>query len=697
MALSDLGNVLLALATIAAIASIGSLLVGGRSRDGEFLARLGSYATYAVLAFISLAAIALVTAFLAENFSLQYVAFNHPSLVGPWAWLYRVSGLWAGREGSLLFWEWILAMYAAFVAFKYRNGTDRLGSTGLAIVNFVQVFFLVALFIPQNNPFQPIDPTWLDPATGALLVNVGMNPLLENPWMISHPPTLFIGYAGLAVPFAFALAALITGDTSKRWVQATDRITVFSWLMLGIGIGLGSVWAYVELAFGGYWAWDPVENASLLPWLTGVGLVHSMTVYRRREGFRAWTIFLSALTFVLVLLGTFITRSGVVQSVHAFQEDMLSFWLFIAMMFGSMLAVGIGLYVRRDRLKGTETFDRLVSKEGSYYVNNVIMTMAALLVAYLTITSAFKDWPLAWLTSWWPGAGRIFGAATYDALARPIGIAYILIMTVCPILSWGGGEPGQLWKRAKWPVVGGAALGAVLLGVWWTSILPYYQQTAESMAPVVNHTLAIVGLLTAAFAIVLPIYLFVDGARKRAAARGEGFGSALGWIFLKARTQSGGYLVHLGMGIILVGLIGSTMYVSSYNATIPLAEGGQLVAGPYTYTFAGYEETTEANGDEVFTLTLDVLRDGERVGTLSPQLRAPYSLRDQNQTTQKVAIVEQPLKDIFVSFAGATEGGSAYVMVKYFPMQWWVWFGFVVLIVGSGLASWPKKSRLKAA
>ncbi len=697
MALSDLGNALLGLASIAAIASIGSIAVGRKAEDGGVLNRFGHYMTYAVLGFVTLATLALATAFLGENFTLEYVAFNHPNVVGPWAWLYRLSGVWAGREGSLLFWEWVLALYAGFVAYKFRKGDDTLGSTGLALVNFVQVFFLVALFIPQNNPFKPIDPSFLDPTTGALLINAAMNPLLQNPWMISHPPALFVGYAGLTIPFAFAVAALITGDTSKRWVQSTDRITVFSWLLLGIGIGLGSVWAYVELAFGGYWAWDPVENASLLPWLTGVGLVHSMTVYRRREGFRSWTIFLAVLTFVLVLLGTFITRSGVVQSVHAFQEDMLSFWLFITMMAGSMAAGLVGIYLRRRRLGGSETFDRLVSKEGSYYVNNVIMTMAALLVAYLTMTSAFKEWPLAWLTSWWPGAGRIFGAATYDALARPVGIAYILVMTVCPILSWGGSEPGQLWKRAKWPVVGSAVLGAGLLGIWWTSMLPYYQQTAESMAPVVNHTLAVIGLMTAALAVALPVYLFVDGARKRASARGESLGSALGWIFLKARTQSGGYLVHLGMGIILIGLIGSTMYVSSYNGTIALEQGATFVAGPYTYEFAGYDEATEPNGDEVLTLSLDVLRDGAVVDTLTPQLRFPLQLRDQNQTTQKVAIVEQPLKDIFVSFSGITQEGTAYITVKYFPMQWWVWFGFVVLIVGSGLASWPKKSRLKAA
>ena len=696
MGLSGLGNILLALASICAVASIGLISFGMRTKDGEVLVKGGHYLTYGVLGFTSMAIVLLAAAFLGENFSLEYVAFNHPTIVGPWAWLYRLSGVWAGREGSLLFWEWILAIYAAFVARKFIDKNDRLGSVALAVINFVQLFFLAALFIKLNNPFQALDPSYLD-ASGRLLIDAAMNPLLQNPWMLSHPPTLFIGYAGLTVPFAFALAALLTGDTSNHWVKASDRITVFSWLLLGIGIGLGSVWAYVELAFGGYWAWDPVENASLLPWLTGVALIHSMTVYRRREGFRTWTIFLAGLTFVLVLLGTFITRSGVVASVHAFQEDMLSFWLFIVMMAGSMGVIVAGLIYRRKQLGGSETFDRLMSKEGSYYFNNLIMTIAALLIAYLTISSAFKDWPLAWLTSWWPGAGKTFGIPTYDTLARPIGIFYILVMSVCPILAWGGGEPGSFLKRAKWPLVGATGLGIVFMVLWRLDMVPYYQQTPDGMSSGVTSVLAIIGLLTAALAIALPIYLFIDGALKRASAKGESFGSALWWVLTKPRTQSGGYLTHLGMGVILVGLIGSTMYVQTFSTTLAQTPGAQLQAGRYAFAFQSVEETTEANGDVMYTATLDVLRDGTVVDTITPHLVYPVQLQSQNQSTQKVDITMSLVKDIFVSFAGLDQAGNLVLTVKFFPMQIWVWGGFVLTILGSALAAWPKRRALKAA
>ncbi|MHB1477659.1 MAG: cytochrome c biogenesis protein CcsA, partial [Coriobacteriia bacterium] len=413
MDIGTIGNVLLGLASLSAIASIGAYAFGGQGTDNT--RKLGHLLTFGVFGFTTLAIVLLATAFLTENWALQYVIFNHPTTTGPWAWLYRLSGVWAGREGSLLFWEWILAIYAAFIAGKFMKSDSRLGAVGLAVLNFVQLFFLAALFIDTNNPFVAAPPGMVDPATGALLTSAAMNPLLQTWAMVLHPPTLFVGYAGLAVPFAFGLAALITGDVSKKWVVLTDRITVFSWLLLGIGIGLGSVWAYYELAFGGYWAWDPVENASLLPWLTGVGLVHSMTVYRRREGFRMWTFMMAAVTFVFVLLGTFITRSGIVQSVHAFQEDPLSFWLFLIMMVGSLAVMAFGVIKRRDQLSSeADGFEKILSKEGSYYFNNVLMLISAVLVAYMTMASAFPQWM--------PLGGQSIKAPSYDALARPLGI-----------------------------------------------------------------------------------------------------------------------------------------------------------------------------------------------------------------------------------------------------------------------------------
>lgn len=687
MDLGTLGNFLLGLASITAVASIVAFAVGGK--EGTNARRVGHLLTFGSFGFTTMAILLLATAFLTENFSLQYVAFNHPTTTGAWAWMYRLSGVWAGREGSLLFWEWVLAIYAAFLARKLLKNDSHLGSTGLGIVNFVQLFFLAALFIDQNNPFIMTPAEYLDPNTGALLISAAMNPLLQTWAMVLHPPTLFIGYAGLTVPFAFALAALITGDTSKQWVVLSDRITVFSWLLLGIGIGLGSVWAYYELAFGGYWAWDPVENASLLPWLTGVGLIHSMTVYRRRDGFKAWSFMMAAVTFVFVLLGTFITRSGIVQSVHAFQEDMLSFWLFLIMMVGSLAVMAIGVAMRwKDISSEADGFENIVSKEGSYYFNNVIMLISGILVAYLTMASAFP--------SWMPLGGQSIKPPAFDALARPLGIFYILVMTVCPILAWGGGDWKKLWERGKMPIIIGTVLAAVFVGMFAVFMLPYYTPDANT-ATWWHHFIAILGVVTAGYAIALPLWLFYDGARKRAAASETSFGSALGWLFTKARTQSGGYLTHLGMGIILLGLVGSTMFVRTHQTTIPQEAGATYEADGYTFSFVELAQSQvnvpegQTEGDTVYTLVMDVSKNGKKIDQMGPQMRFPRQLEQENSSTQHVAIRLEPFKDVFLSFSGIDASNNANLTIKFFPMQVWVWGGFIVTILGSAIAAWPKK------
>ncbi|MBE0477022.1 MAG: cytochrome c biogenesis protein CcsA [Coriobacteriia bacterium] len=687
--MSGLGNVLLALAFLAGAVSVAALFIGRRlgEKEGEGSTNAGYLATFGVAALMSLGVAILISAFFAENFTLRYVAENHSTDVSSLKWLYQLSGIWAGREGSLLFWAWLLALFAAWVAYRRMSVTDELSNMGLAVTNIVQLFFIATLFVPKNNPFKVTPPEWLG-ANGELLVSTAMNPLLQHWAMILHPPTLFIGYAGLAIPFAFAMAALITGDASKRWVELVDRITVFSWLFLGIGIGLGAIWAYVVLGWGGYWAWDPVENASLLPWLTGVGLLHSFTVYRRRDGFKGWAIVLAAVTFVLVILGTFITRSGIVQSVHSFGEDPLSTWLFGSMMALPLLAAGAGLFSRWERFRGRDEFESMVSKEASYYFNNVLMLVAASLVAYLTVSSA--------LPAWLPGGGQSFGPATYDAVARPVGVLYVFIMAVCPILSWRRTDPSTFWSRVKWPLVGTAGLGALLAADWWINLWPNYLKThpgADPLATPIHGWLALIGLFVAALAISVPVYLFVEGARKRSSAKGEGFGTALLNIITKARTQSGGYISHLGIGIILVGLIGSSMFVDDVTARVPQTVGSSFDAGGYTFTYTGFDQNQLANGDMVSEVFFDVVKDGRKVGVVSPGQR---QFAVQNQTRLNVDVLVQPLRDVFVVFEGA-EGEEFAMNVKINPLISYAWVGFLLLCVGTVLAVWPKRTASAAA
>ncbi len=688
------GQLFLGLGLLFSLVAVGALFWGRGlgPKEGEAVTNAGYYATFASMAAFTISTLTLVAAFYGKNFNFLYVVENHSTDVSSLSWLYTLSALWAGREGSLMFWAWLLSCFAAWVAYRRMEVTDDLSNVGLAITNIILAIFGVAMmFSEPNNPFKVTPAEYLQ--NGQLVgqaTGFGMNPLLQHWAMILHPPTLFIGYAGLTIPFAFALAAIIVNDGSKKWVEIVDRITIFSWLFLGAGIGLGSVWAYVVLGWGGYWAWDPVENASLLPWLTGVGLIHSFTVYKRRDGFKRWTIVNAAVTFALVILGTFITRSGIVQSVHAFEKDPVSLVIFLGMIVGSVTLAGLGLWWRWSTFEGADEFESLTSKDAAYNFNNVIMLVAGLLVAYMTVTSA--------LPKWLPFGGQSISAVSFDLLGRPIGVLYCAIIAVCPLLSWKKTDPTTFWKRIKFPLIGTAVLFSLLVWEWWANLRPIYifmmkqgGENARKLAAfgpqAVYDTIAIAGFFVASLLISTTVYLFIDGSRKRAAAKGESFLAAFGNILFKARTQSGGYLAHIGMGIILIGLVGSSMYVRDVRLNVPEEVGTDFVVDDYRFTFQGIRENKLANGDVVADASFAVEKDGKPVGTVAPGL-TQFAI--QGQTRLNARVLSEPLRDIFVVWEGS-EAGNMSVNVKVNPLIWFAWGGFAILLLGTTLAMWPKK------
>jgi cytochrome c-type biogenesis protein CcmF len=690
-----LGLTMLGLALLSSITTIVALLMGHNRKGGEAISKFGYWGTYVSAGAFTVAVIIMVVAFYTKDFTFMYVAENHSPDVSSLAWLYTLSALWAGREGSFMFWGWLLSLFAAWVAYRRAPFMDALSNMGLMVTNVVLMLFSAGMLFSQpNNPFKVTDPGFLD-ANGKLVGEAaawGMNPLLQHWAMILHPPTLFIGYAGLTIPFAFAVAAIIVNDGSDAWVKIVDRITIFSWLFLGAGIGLGSVWAYVVLGWGGYWGWDPVENASLLPWLTGVGLLHSFTIYRKRGGFKKWAIALSSVTFALVILGTFITRSGIVQSVHAFQADPVSLYLFAAMILAAFAVAVFGPMLRKGTFEGNDEFESLTGKEAAYYFNNVIMLVAGLLVAYLTITSALPTWMLF--------GGRSIPPTTFDSVARPVGVLYAFILAVCPILSWRATDGATFWNRVKWPLVAALGIFALLIVEFSGTLLPIYNKMvamAATNAPaakmagagpsVYYNALGVLGLLAASLVIATTGSMFVTGAHKRAKARGEGMGTALWNILTKARSQSGGYITHIGIGIILIGLVGSAMYVFDNNYTIPQQPGSTFTVEGYTFTYAGSDSKTLANGNEVFTLNLDVSRGGRKVGAITP---GQTTFAANQQTRTDASVLSEPLRDIFVSMQQADETGIT-VNVKVNPLIWFSWGGFILLLIGTSIAAWPKK------
>ena len=559
----------------------------------------------------------LVVAFFTNDITIDYVVRNRSDASGDLAWLFQLAGLWSGRQGSLLFWAWLISVFNCIVVFATRKGQRPLDNMALFVAQLVLAAFVgVLLFSEDNMPFTALAAQYIDAQgnlQGAALM-WGMNTLLEHWAMAIHPPTLFIGYAGLTIPFAYAIAALIVNDDSDKWVRASTPYLMFSWFMLGIGIGLGAVWAYVVLGWGGYWGWDPVENASLLPWLVGVALIHSFTVYRQRGAFKRWSIMCACITFSFVVLGTFITRSGLVQSVHAFEGDPVSLVLFLALIVLSLAAGAVGLLLRRKSfgadVAAHDEIQSVASKEAAYYVNNLVMVVFAVLLAYMTIASA--------LPGWLPFGGQALSAGTYNAIARPLGIIYCALIAVCPLLAWGKTDKAKFWKQARVPLICAIILFVLLMALFFTTLLPNYDAMiaaggteAEGLmeeGPAWYYNgLAIVGFAVASLlffnaGLMLVRSLRANGGRRRFPALGGG-------------------IAHFAMSIILVGLIGSSMYVYERAGYMAYDEETDTAPEPfvvenYELTYVGNTVEEAENGDDIiYTVTFDVTRDGEYVGT----------------------------------------------------------------------------------
>ena len=432
-----------------------------------------------ILAFVALTFCCglLVFCFMTGDFSIEYVLLEHSEAEGALGVLYRFAGLWAGREGSLLLWAWLISAFNVAVAVRVMKHDEPIDCMALLVSGLVLVAFVaVMLFSESNMPFTATAAPYID--SSGRLTNTGsmqgMNPLLEHWAQAIHPPTLFIGYAGLTIPFAYAIAALIANDPSKKWVERSSRFAMISWLFLGIGIGLGCVWAYVVLGWGGYWGWDAVENASLLSWCVALALVHSFTVYRKRGAFKRWSIMCACITFAFVITGTFITRSGIVQSVHAFEGDPVSLVLFGGLIAVSMLVGALGLFIRwKSFCPGeNDVMESFASRDAAYYFNNVIMIVFTVILCYLTVASA--------LPSWLPFGGQSLSAGTYNAIARPLGVVYCAIIAVCPLLSWVKTDPKTFWKKARIPALCAVVLFVGLMSYFATTLYPAYDAIIQA-------------------------------------------------------------------------------------------------------------------------------------------------------------------------------------------------------------------------
>jgi cytochrome c-type biogenesis protein CcmF len=640
----ELGSAVLWVAAALALYGAGAAAVG--STGGRpALIESAQYAALAVFALVTAAFVLLVYAFLTFDFSVLYVA-RQTNLRTPF--YFRITGVWGALEGSIVLWSWLLALYTLILVVRHRSQRD-LYPWALSVMLGVLCFFLLIMTVPAP-PFERATPV---PADGR-----GLNPLLEDTGMITHPIALYLGFTGFTVPFAFALAALITGRVGDAWITATRRWTIVAWYFLSLGLLIGGWWSYHVLGWGGYWAWDPVENAAFMPWLTGTAFLHSVMIQERRRMLKLWNISLVLLTFGLTIFGTFLTRSGIIASVHSFTQGTIGvfFLAFLAL----VLLTGFGLLAWRwSLLRADGELDSVLSRESTFLLNNVFLVAAAFTVFFGTV------FPL--LSEAVRGVKVSVGAPFFNQVNVPLFLALIFLMGIGPLIAWRRASVDNLKRNFLWPVLVGVAAAAILtvLGV--------------------RSTLAVLALALTIFT-GATIAVDVWRATRARARAGVGLLPAMASLMLRHNRRYGGFTIHLGILIIAVGVTGSQAWSRHSEAT--LQRGESLEVAGYRVRFDGLAASREATHDKVMgTFTVEGRRGRTTVMHPSkkfyPQEQSPIAGVDYR------AGLKEDLYLVLGDFS--RDGSQATVKAQVNRLVSWIWIGGAVLTLGAVLAVLPSR------
>ena len=624
-------------------------------RTGDYRFYLAGWRSVVMVSLFSiLATLLLLNELIQSNFDVDYVA-HYTSLETPL--LYKVTALWAGQAGSLLFWLFILSIYCLIVLFQNRNKYTQLMPWVILVLVSIQFFFLIITNFVAN-PFSPTDVNFIV-ANGN-----GLNPLLQNLTMSIHPPTLYLGYVGFSVPFAFAIAALITGDTSPLWIRSIRRWTLIVWMFQSAGVILGGWWAYQELGWGGYWAWDPVENASFMPWLTGTAFLHSIIIQEKKDMLRMWNIVLIVLTFSLCIFGTFLTRSGVMSSVHSFTASNLGPLFLGYVFFNLFISFGLIIY-RKSDFKSKRRIKSFTSRESGFLFNNVIFVIICFAVFWGTIFPVISEAVT--------GTKITVGAPFFNQVTIPIGLFLLFMTGVGPILVWRRTSKQAFIRNFSLPIAFGlvSLLGGIIIG----------------MSGYVIISFALIGFVTAVI-----LEEFIRGIRSRRKVQNETVITALISMVRKNRSRYGGYIVHLGIVFMFVGFTGRAF---NQELEFPIKKGQFQKFGSYQFEFISLQELERPN-HFAWVAGLNVWNDQNEIITrLSPEKRI-YFHRDPNpdrrQPHSELSIFSTVFKDIYSIFSGIDiEQEIAYIKIMINPLVWWVWLGGWVLVAGTLIALWPHK------
>jgi len=702
--MAGVGSACLVVALLTAVYAVGASLYGARTGRREWVTS-GRRAIYCIAALCVTAFGLLEAAFLRSDFSFALVA-EGSSLETPT--FYKVTAVWATQDGSLLLWATLLSLFATAVLFLTRRSLRDIAPYATAVLGAVAAFFLL-LMVAWENPF---DTLAMPPADGA-----GLNPLLRHPAMMIHPPMLYTGYVGFSIPFAFAIGALVARRTGADWIRATRRFALIAWTFLGTGIMLGALWSYTELGWGGYWAWDPVENASVMPWLVGTAFLHSIMVQEKRGMLKVWNVSLICATFTLALLGTFLVRSGILDSIHAFGASTIGvqFLIFI----GLVIALSAGLIISRLSLLRSEAkLDSLLSREAFFLLNNLVLVGLCLVILWGTF------FPL--ISEAITGTEASVGPPWFNRLVTPLALVLVLLAGVGPVLAWRRFTPAALWRVLMAPVAA-TALALVLLLA--------FTDAADSPPSLAMFCLV-------AFVLTVVGQELVRGTSARRTMTGESWPRALARLTGRNRRRYGGYLVHAGIAVLFLGVAASSAFLDQRDVRV--RPGDSFEVNGYQVTYR--EATAKLGGDSAgtgapisFGAVLDVRKDGKHF-VMRPS-RNYYSTSDpslgtisrffEGEATSEVDVrwgmtrdlwmavrpdigsLEKPIAEADAKFADSPGDVQALIVAALAeryrrdpppaafraiasPLVMWIWIGGAIVVLGALVAAWPSpEARLR--
>ena len=641
--MAQLGSGALVVALALAVYGIVAGVLGARRRIPE-LVESSIRAVWGVTALILVAVVTLLTAFLTHDFRLEYV-FGRSSRDMPI--YYVAAAFYGGQEGSLLYWAMIAGVLSSLAVYLHRKRDRALIPYVAATVLSVQTFLLFMLtFIASPFTLLP-----MRPADGQ-----GLNPLLRDPGMILHPPFLLGGYASFTVPFGFAMAAMITGRLGDDWIRAIRRWSLVAWGILGVGLLFGAWWAYHVLGWGGYWGWDPVENVALLPWLTATAFIHSVIVQERRGMLKVWNMALIVASFALSIFGTFTVRSGLISSVHSFAISPIGPWFLGYLAVVVLVSVGLLIY-RLPGLQSDRAIESVVSRESGFLLNNLLFTAMAFATFWGTVfplvTELIRETKLT------------VGPPFYRQVNGPLLFAMMLLMGVGPLLAWRRSNTGLLLRNLLWPGVAGIASGIV-------------------MAVVLGHILAAASVAVTVFAVGTIVLEYVRGARVRRRTTRESYPLAAAMLVRKNGRRYGGYIVHLAVAIMAIGIIGSTFFQVERQYTLQPGQSGTI--GPYTLTYQRLDNRVNAQGQAVVAV-VDIAKNGEPRGTV--ESKRVFYRNYEDQPTAEMGIKTIGIDDVYVVLDQWDENGTASLRFYINPMVSWIWVGGAVYVLGMVTVLWP--------